>query len=101
MTDLQKGVFHTHPIYELWQFMTTDWHLDSSEHQHRLMDEKKFKFVFVLNTKLRSYNQMCVKDPFSQIWSQILSIMPHFIPWNFAVSHSIIEMFIPVIESIR
>ena len=23
--DLQKGVFHTHPIYWLWQFITSDW----------------------------------------------------------------------------
>ena len=42
--DLPKRVFHTHPNYELWQFITWDWeqlltwNLIIGEHQHRLID---------------------------------------------------------------
>jgi len=49
--DLRKGVFHTHPIYRLWQFITSDWKqslhwkLDISEFQHRLIDTESLQFV--------------------------------------------------------
>ena len=57
--DLQKGVFHKHPIYQLWQSITSDWkqpfpwNLNNSEYQHRLIDVENFSFVCALKPKLQ------------------------------------------------
>jgi len=58
--DLQKGVFHTHPFYQLRWFVTSDWqklltwNLVSRKHQHRLMTGASFRFICLLITKLWS-----------------------------------------------
>ena len=54
MTGFAKGVFHIHPIYQLWQSITSDWkqsfpwNLNSSEYQHRLIDAENFSFACAL-----------------------------------------------------
>ena len=58
--DLRKGVFHTHPIYQLWQSITPDWkklmtwNLVNSEYQHSLMDGENVRLICYLNTKIWS-----------------------------------------------
>ena len=56
--DLRKGVFHTHPIYQLLKIITSDWEklLPSNsvniDYNHRLIDRENFKLVSSLITKL-------------------------------------------------
>ena len=56
--DLQKGVFRTHPIYQLWWLITFEWkrlltwNLVKSEHQHSLVDGKSFRLMCFLSTEL-------------------------------------------------
>ena len=58
--DLWKGVFHTHPIYQLWWFITLDWYklltwnLVSSKCQHSLMAGRNFSSIFYSTAKLWS-----------------------------------------------
>ena len=58
--DLRKGAFHTHPIHQIWQSITSDWkqpfpwNLNSSEYQHRSIDVENFSFVCALKPKLQS-----------------------------------------------
>ena len=59
-SNFQNGVFHTHPIYQRWQSITSDWkqqfpwNLDSNEYQHRLVDIENFRFVCALKPKIQS-----------------------------------------------
>jgi len=82
--DMQKGVFHTHPIYQVWAFIIFDWkealtwNLVNSECQHRVTIMQKFSGLYVCwkwsYGLLSSCNWMSVEDPFSQIQSHILNM---------------------------
>jgi len=56
--DLRKGVFHTHPIYQLRRFITLDWYklltwnLVSTKCQHGLMIGGSFSSICHSKTKL-------------------------------------------------
>ena len=72
--DLRKGVFHTHPIYQLWQFATSDcykplmWNLISRKHQHSFIAGKSFNFIRLLIAKLRLLNlDVCGRPPFANL----------------------------------
>jgi len=58
--DLRKGVFHTHPVYQLWWFITLDWYklltwnLVRSTCQHTLMTRGSFSSIFHSIPKLWS-----------------------------------------------
>jgi len=61
-SDLRKGVFHTHTIYQLQQFITSDpkellpRNLVSNENQDKCTDGENFRPVWHLNAKLWSSN---------------------------------------------
>ena len=54
------SIFHTHPIYQIWQSITSDWkqpfpwNLNRSENQHRVIDVENFSIVGALKPKLQS-----------------------------------------------
>ena len=58
--DLRKGVFHTHPIYQIWRFLTLDWYklltwnFVRSKCQHSLMTGGSFSSICHLIAKLWS-----------------------------------------------
>ena len=58
--DLRKGVFHTHPICQLWQLITSDWKellpwiLGSGEHHYSWIHGELFRLICYLNTELWS-----------------------------------------------
>ena len=66
--DLQKGVFHTHPIYKLWQFVTLfTWNLASRKQKHQ-----HGSFVCLGFAKFREL------DYFGACYGYILAFCLHF-----------------------
>ena len=51
----EKKVFHTHPLYQLWQFIASDslmlltWNLVCRKHQHRWIAGESFNFICLDN----------------------------------------------------
>jgi len=80
--DLQNGVFHTHPVYQLWKFITLDqkqllsWNVDGSEYQHRLTDDENVRFECTFKLNLQSFKFIELnKNPFCKfVYIYILPI---------------------------
>ena len=73
-SDLQKRVFHTHSIYQLWQFIISDcnklliWNFISMKYRHSLMTGEKFQLRIFFDNQVMVFQVQrieCVwKTPF-------------------------------------